>query len=905
MLIAIRKFAVKHIHPWMNKLTRKASRSHQQQPNPQPQPAAAVSVTTTVAAEWKISLFTDAHGCPVIRNVQGAVDGVVIMHGQSVVDPFQCLEDSAHPSTQQFLWLEQQVTEEWFAHNDVKEIQQKFLSRYLSAQVCESIENPVNKGGTYFFFKRLRPELPQYSLFATKDLNVEARLVFDPNTLRINSTSNAATASTTNNNTDNNSASGDENDPTQGMLIVHATWISVDGFRLAFGYSTSTMERELSIGIRDLVSGKDLTDRLTGCVVDYTTVAWIESRTGFFYTTVVQLELPPNTTDMLTSKTYSHRVLFHKLQTNQRLDVLIFETQTTTDCLSIGAQITSDGHYLLVELFPRNHATSSAAAWGTVSQENTSPFHNGNKIYYFDLSKFDGVHVMSLGPCVRLIDSFLYRFDYISNIEDEFWFRTNYKAPNFRVVRLTLPEFTVEDKELDGLSPSGIPADSAISATIAMKREAYKCLQAWKTCLDWIPQRLDGVFLESGAIAAHTVLVLKYAKAASHEVLLYDLTQELIAESQIPVADLPHPAHGTISGPNCNFYSSEIFYQYSDLSDPSSIYRALIDRDPYSGAIEISFSQVNSTNIPGIDKYKFDIKQSFVECEESKVLIPITKFALRSVLDIDSDDDDDDDDDNETGGDGSSGVRQRTVIFSLRREEPVTSLLQDEAVSSKKRSKIPNKKSRSPRPCILCVNSGFGISLTPTFSLPFALFAHHCQGLVVIANLQGSGVYGKTWTENGIKSKKSVAVQDLMSTIRFLVKHRYTSYSQLSLYGGTHNGLIIGSLIAQYPMMCNAVVIEDGIFDLLKVQKFNPPLSPMWNNLRATSENANVNGEVTNSMLHSLWYKEFGCAEESELELSRMLAFSPLHCQRNVVLSDVSTYPAVLCCTGILIGDLF
>ena len=34
----------------------------------------------------------------------------------------------------------------------------------------------------------------------------------------------------------------------------------------------------------------------------------------------------------------------------------------------------------------------------------------------------------------------------------------------------------------------------------------------------------------------------------------------------------------SVLGPNCSFYSSEIFYKYSDMSDPGSIYRAIIDR---------------------------------------------------------------------------------------------------------------------------------------------------------------------------------------------------------------------------------------------------------------------------------------------------------------------------------------
>lgn len=805
---------------------------------------------------WSISIQKDQQGLPIITETTGCVDGKIDVFNKSVTDPFQCLEDISHPSTQEFLEIQQQITHDYMEQSESYSIYQKFSSRYLAAQSYESIENPINLGGTYFFFKRLRPELPQYSLFATKDLNIEAKLVFDPNTLRHPQVKSGNIQSDT-------SKRSFEDNPLDGMLTVHATWISVDGFRLAYGFSTSPQSKSMHIGVRDLVSGKDLVDEtITNVVVDYTNVAWVESRTGFFYTTVVE----SGSDDC---KTYSNRVMFHKLGKPSSQDIVIFETTCRFNNLVINVQITSDGHYLLLELFQRKNEVSTSSAWGSVSQENTSIFSIGNKVFYYDLAKFDGEHVGSLGQCVRLIDTFVHRFDYISNIEDEFWFRTNYKAPNFRVVRLTLPDLSQEDRELDALDSQQNPQVNGGYFSGRMNREAYRCLQAWKSCLDWIPQRHDGVFLESGYIAAHTVLVLKYAKNASHEVLLYDLTQDLVAESQIPVADLPHPSHGTISGPNCNFYSSEIFYQYSDFSDPSSIYRALIDRDPYTGAIEISFSQVNSTEIPGIDKYKFEIVQAFVETNKD-IVVPIIKFGLRNILEVNDDEDDDNNFQDLSVKNGSQHDKSR---------------------SQKVSSDMKTKKSRTPRPCILFVNSGFGISVTPTFSLPFALFAHHCKGIVVVANLQGSGVFGKSWASSGMKDNKDNAINDLMYVIKYLVKNGYTTFGQLALYGGSHNGAIIGAAIAQFPMMFNAAVVEDGIFDLLKYHKFNPTLSPHSNGI---VKQMMLDNDIS-SWKNSVWYREFGCCEESESEFNRLLDISPLHNIHKNVVASISNYPSVLC----------
>lgn len=64
--------------------------------------------------------------------------------------------------------------------------------------------------------------------------------------------------------------------------------------------------------------------------------------------------------------------------------------------------------------------------------------------------------------------------------------------------------------------------------------------------------------------------------------------------------------HGTITGPNCSFYSAQILYRCSDFSDPGSIYRAVINRDMFSGSIEIIFDQLSSVMVPGTDKYNYE-----------------------------------------------------------------------------------------------------------------------------------------------------------------------------------------------------------------------------------------------------------------------------------------------------------
>lgn len=595
-------------------------------------------------------------------------------------------------------------------------------------------------------------------------------------------------------------------------------WLSGDGFKLVYGYSRGA-GNSMSLAVRDLRTKEDpAVDVIRGCYVDYTAVSWVDSRSGFFYST--QLAVQPS--DHSTSResmdgdlatTYSNRVYFHKLGTRQASDLLIFETMTMSDSMMINTHITSDGHYLLLEIFKKRRELTGNSLWRSMVSDNCATSPVGNKVFYYDLCKFDGLYAESLGACVKLIDTFMYRFDYISSVEEDFWFRSNYQATNFRVVRVTLPELNSHEDD----------------------PEAEQCrlrlLNAWKNCLDWIPQRTDGDYLASAGIAAHTILVLKYLKDSSHEVLLYDLTQNLEKESQIAVASLPHPPYGTIIGPNCNFYSSEIFYQFTSYADPSSVYRALIERDPFTGAISISFHEVNSTSVPKYDKYMYDTEQVYVETMRN-VSVPLLLFGLRETLD-------------EIRAEGGE---------------------------------------MRPRPTILFISGGFGISSTAVFSLPLLLFVKQCRGLVLVSNIQGSGIYGSYWCKSGAKENKDNCVADLQGIVKYAIDKGLTTPAQLCLYGGTYNGTIIGAAIARFPSLFSTAVIEDGVFDLIRYPVFNP---------------AYVDGQSLADerfVKDSAWYQEFGCADDSPAELARLTALSPL--LQLGVLSPPTSYPAVLLTAG-------
>jgi len=776
-----------------------------------------------------------------------------------------------------FLWLESSSSNKWVNDQEVlnsqhlqsiHRLKSLFFEKLEVTKNYEVVEPPFHFGDRYYYFKKSFHDQPQFSLYATKDLRKEGKLVLDMK--RINKNMRNITQS-------------------RVSCVLHGSWFSSDGNMMAYGVSTLSSPM-MSIGVRDLSRKLDLFNDsipFVGPVVKIS-VCWLErdnQQLGFFYTSQsiecitksckygkqqfepstsqnisshLQPDINPNedSTNQSTAKIFVNRVYFHRLGSIAREDdLLIFELESDVDAVALNIIISSDGHYLIVEAHRNWTEISNNSGYQQVIGENYCSFDMGNKVYCFDLTSFTGFSASTIGYCIKLIDVFAYRFEYISNIEQDFWFRTNFRANNYRVVRITLPDVR-----------------SDVEVTVESE---YKFLMAWKTALEWIPER-EGYFLESAGIAAHTVLVLKYLaqNTQSHEVLLYDITQTLLDQSRIPVAELPHPPYGTISGPNCSFSSSQIFYRCSDLSDPGSIYRAVIKRDLFSGSIEIIFDQLGTTTLPGLDKYQFETTSE--------------KCTISS-------------NDNGVTSDDSESISNATTDINLLllAGRDVLDTITDSRLQSNESN--PHRQQQLTRPCIIYSYGGFGVPITPVFSLPLLLFVKYCRGIVVLVAQQDKGRHsiGNKFfsssddSSNGCNDSRRF---DLSPVLRHLISKGYTSPSQIALFGGSHAGISIGLSLAKHPELFSAAVVNNGIFDLLRLHILNPPLLPHRPSADKNSNNGSDEGVKAATAPHywrrSLWCEEYGCAEESVEECDRMKALSPLHCLAH--LPPVATFPAVL-----------
>lgn len=167
-------------------------------------------------------------------------------------------------------------------------------------------------------------------------------------------------------------------------------------------------------------------------------------------------------------------------------------------------------------------------------------------------------------------------------------------------------------------------------------------------------------------------------------------------------------------------------------------------------------------------------------------------------------------------------------------------------------------------PTILYGYGGYGISLSPTFSIRRRVWLDQ-GGVYVVANLRGGGEYGDAWHTAGHLARKQNVFDDFAACANHLIDSGYTRPDRLAIEGGSNGGLLMGAAFTQHPELFRAVVAYVGIYDMLRVE-----LDP--------------NGAFN--------VTEFGTVKDRE-HFDALYAYSPFH---RVV--DDTPYPAVLFVTG-------
>ena len=122
-------------------------------------------------------------------------------------------------------------------------------------------------------------------------------------------------------------------------------------------------------------------------------------------------------------------------------------------------------------------------------------------------------------------------------------------------------------------------------------------------------------------------------------------------------------------------------------------------------------------------------------------------------------------------------------------------------------------------PTYLFAYGGFGISITPSFSVPNLVWLE-MGGLLAIPNLRGGGEYGEAWHEAGTKLAKQNVFDDFIAAAEWLSANGWTSSERLSIGGRSNGGLLVGACLTQRPDLYRAALPFVGVMDMLRYHKF-------------------------------------------------------------------------------------
>lgn len=185
-----------------------------------------------------------------------------------------------------------------------------------------------------------------------------------------------------------------------GTTSLSGMAISKNGKYLAYGISKAGSDW-VEIHVRDIESKQDLPDVIRW--VKFSDISW--KGDGFYYSRYDA----PKDNKTYTQKNEFHKVCFHTLGKAQSEDVLVHEDKAHPD-RNFSAQVTHDENYLVI-----------------YGSETTS----GQSMMVKDLSK-------PASKALELVSTFENEYTVMENIGDQLYVYTNYEAPNYRLVKISL-----------------------------------------------------------------------------------------------------------------------------------------------------------------------------------------------------------------------------------------------------------------------------------------------------------------------------------------------------------------------------------------------------------------------------------------------------------------------------------
>jgi prolyl oligopeptidase len=171
---------------------------------------------------------------------------------------------------------------------------------------------------------------------------------------------------------------------------------------------------------------------------------------------------------------------------------------------------------------------------------------------------------------------------------------------------------------------------------------------------------------------------------------------------------------------------------------------------------------------------------------------------------------------------------------------------------------------RTSNPTIITSYGGYGVSMTPQFSV-FVAFLMERGCLFALPNIRGGSEFGVAWHEAAKRRNRQTAYDDFLSAAKWLITTGRTGHDKLAIFGGSNSGLLVGAALTQRPDLFRAVVCMVPMLDMLRYHLF---------------DNAHV------------WKEEFGSVDDRD-DFAALAKYSPYHQVR-----EGTAYPATMIVAG-------
>lgn len=321
----------------------------------------------------KKTITLSAIVCTLVMNAQTKItypetkkiDHTDTYFGEKINDPYRWLEDDRSAETEAWVKAQNVVT---YGYLEQIPYRNQLKTRMEQLWNYEKISAPFKEGDFTYYFKN--NGLQNQSVLYRKDKSGKEEIFLDPNTFS-----------------------------KDGTTSLGGINFSKDGSLVAYSISEGGSDWRKVI-VLEAKSKKIIGDTLVD--VKFSGISWYKNE-GFYYSSY---DKPVGSE--LSAKTDQHKLYYHKLNTAQKTDKLIFGGDVKRRY--VGGGVSEDENYLFI----------SAA-------NSTS----GNELYYLDLSKPNS-------KIVTLIDNYENDNDILDNKDSKIYLVTNYKAPNKRIVTFDL-----------------------------------------------------------------------------------------------------------------------------------------------------------------------------------------------------------------------------------------------------------------------------------------------------------------------------------------------------------------------------------------------------------------------------------------------------------------------------------